>query len=133
EAGCVAACGAMVNIRQAVRKGERLGIISAELRVSLEEIGKEVLYPDRNYSTVLRQALEDGSSQAELTRLQQWLPNHRVKQERDDALLMLRVIRRRLEHGLRRKTVSYSFEQTVMWQSAQRQAGELRFDSNGHG
>lgn len=26
-----------------------------------------------------------------------------------------------------------AFEQTVMWQSAQRQAGELRFDSNGHG
>jgi len=133
ETGFVSASEAMVNIRQTLRKAERLGIISTELRVSLEKIGKELFYPDRNYSTVLRQALEDGSSQAELTRLQQWLPNHRVNQKRDDALLMLRVIRRRLEHGLRRKTVSYSFEQTVMWQSAQRQAGELRFDSNGHG
>src|SRR5437764_6449031 len=133
ETGFVSASEAMVNIRQTLRKAERLGIISTELRVSLERVGKELFYPDRNYSTVLWQALEDGSSQAELTRFQQWLPNHRVNQKRDDALLMLRVIRRRLEHGLRRKTVSYSFEQTVMWQSAQRQAGELRFDSNGHG
>jgi hypothetical protein len=71
--------------------------------------------------------------QAELTKLQQWLPNHRVNQKREDALLMLRVIRDRLEQGLRRKTVSYCFEQTAMWQSAQRQAGEVQFDPNGHG
>src|SRR5438045_9058709 len=116
----------MVNIKQTLRKAERLGIISTELRVSLEKIGKELFYPDRNYSTVLRQALEDGSSQAELTRLQQWLPNHRVNQKRDDDLLMLRVTSRRLEHGLRRKTVSYSFEQTVLLDTAQHQDGELR-------
>src|SRR5439155_1220599 len=133
ETGFVSASEAMVNIRQTLRKAERLGIISTELRVSLEKIGKGLFYPDRNYSTVLRHALENGSSQPELTRLQQWLPNHRVNQKRDDALLMLRVIRDQLEQGLRRKTVSYSFEQTAMWQSAQRQAGELRFDSNGYG
>src|SRR5437764_15100301 len=92
ETGFVSASEAMVNIRQTLRKAERLGIISTELRVSLEKIGKELFYPDRNYSTVLRQPLEDGSSQADLTRLQQWMPNHRVNQKRDDALLMLRVI-----------------------------------------
>lgn len=133
ETGFVSASEAMVNIRQTLRKAERLGVISAELRVTLEKIGKELFYPDRNYSTMLRYALENGLSQAELTRLQQWLPNNRVNQKREDALLMLRVIRDKLEQGLRRKTVSYSLEQTVMWQSAQRQAGELRFDSNGLG
>ena len=133
ETGFVSASEAMVNIRQTLRKAERLGIISAELRVSLEKIGKELFYPDRSYSMVLRHALENGSPQAELTSLQRWLPNNRVNQKRDDALLMLRVIRHRLEQGLCRKIVSYSFEQTVMWQSAQREAGELRFDSNRHG
>jgi hypothetical protein len=133
ETGFVSASEAMVNIRQTLRKAERVGAISTELRVNLEKSGKELFYPDRNYSTMLRHALENGSSQAELTKLEQWLPNNRVNQKRDDALLMLRVIRDKLEQGLRRKTVSYSLEQTVMWQSAQRQAGELRFDSNGHG
>jgi hypothetical protein len=35
--------------------------------------------------------------------------------------------------GCAEKPFHTLFEQTVMWQSAQRQAGELRFDSNGHG
>jgi hypothetical protein len=132
ETGFVSASEAMVNIRQTLRTAERVGIISTELRVTLEKIGKELFYPDRNYSTMLRHASENESSEAELTKLRQWLPNHRVNQKREDALLMLRVIRDRLEQGLRRKTVSYYFEQTAMWQSAQRQAGELRFDRNGH-
>jgi hypothetical protein len=133
ETGFVSASEAMVNIRQTLRKAERHGVISTELRVTLEKIGKELFYPDRNYSTLLRHASENGSSQAELTKLQQWLVNHCVNQKREDALLMLRVIRDRLEQGLRRKTVSYHFEQTAMWRSAQRQAGELRFGRNGHG
>jgi hypothetical protein len=133
ETDFVSASEAMVNIRQTLRKAERLGVISTEWRVTLEKIGKELFYPDRNYSTMLHYALENGSSQAELTRLQQWLPNNRVNQKREDALLMLQVIRHQLEQGLRRKTVSYSFEQTAMWQSAQRQAGEVWFDQKGHG
>jgi hypothetical protein len=101
--------------------------------VTLEKIGKELFYPDRNYSTMLQNALENGTSQVELVKFREWLPNHRVNQKREDALLMLRVIRRRLEQGLRRKTVSYYFEQTAMWQSAQRQAGELQLGTSGHG
>src|SRR5216110_1400570 len=88
ETGFVSASEAMVNIRQTLRKAERLGIISTELRVSLEKIGKELFYPDRNYSTVLRRALENGLSQAELARLREWLRNHQVNQKREDALLM---------------------------------------------
>jgi hypothetical protein len=40
-------------------------------------------------------------------------------------------MRRRLAQGLAPKTVSYTFEHTSMWESAWRQCGELRFDSNG--
>jgi hypothetical protein len=133
ETGFLSASEAMVNIRQTLRKAERLGVISTELRVKLEKIGKELFYPDRDYSTMLRHASENGSSQAELTRLREWLPNHQVNQKREDALLMLRVIRSRLEQGLTPKSVSYYFEQTVMWQSAWRESGELRLDLNGLG
>jgi len=133
ETDFVSASEAMINIRQTLRKAERLGVISTDLRVSLENIGKELFYPERNYSVLLRHAGENGSTEAELTRLREWLPNHRVNQKREDALLMLGVIRRRLEEGLAPKSVSYCFEQTIMWQSACRQSGELRFDLNGHG
>mgnify|MGYP003693740557 CR=1 FL=1 len=134
ETGFVSASEAMVNIRQTLRKAERLGIISTELRVSLESIGKELFYPDRNYSMVLRHALENGSSQAELTRLQQWLPNHRVNQKRDDALLMLRVIRRRLRTRAAPEEPFHTLLSRLSCGSLpSRQAGELRFDSNGHG
>jgi len=133
ETGFVSASEAMVNIRQTLRKAERLGVISTELRVSLEKIGKELFYPERNYPALLRHAAENGSTQAELARLREWLPNHQVNQKREDALLMLRVIRSRLEQGLTPKSVSYYFEQTVMWQSAWRESGELRLDLNGLG
>jgi hypothetical protein len=36
----------------------------------------------------------------------------------------------RLEQGLKPKTVSYCFEHTAMWETARRQCGELRLDSN---
>ena len=43
----VAGSEAMVNIRQTLRKAERLGVISTELGAALEKIGKELFYPDR--------------------------------------------------------------------------------------
>ena len=131
EAGFVSASEAMVNIRQTLRKAERLGVISTKLRVSLEKIGKELFYPERSYSALLRHAAENGSTQAELAMLREWLPNHQVNQKRQDALLMLRAIRSRLEQGLTPKSVSYYFEQTVMWQSASRDERQKDTDECG--
>ena len=129
EIGFRVASEAMVNIRQTLRKAEQVGIISTERRTALEKIGKELFYPDRSYQTLLRCASERGMSEAELSRLRQWLPQGQVNQKREDALAMLRLMRRRLEQGLNPKTVSYSFEHTSMWESAWRQGGELRSDS----
>jgi hypothetical protein len=50
EIGFQAASEAMVNIRMTLQKAERLNVISTELRVALEKIGKDLFYPDRNYS-----------------------------------------------------------------------------------
>ena len=60
---------AMVNIRQTLRKAEILEVISTESRISLEKIGKELFYPDRNYSVLLRSAADGGLPEAELMRL----------------------------------------------------------------
>jgi len=130
EVGFVAASEAMVNIRQTLRKAERVGIISTELRIALEKIGKELFYPDRSYRMLLRFGSERGMPEAELSRLQQWLPQGQVNQKREDALAMLRLMRRRLTQGLNPKTVSYSFEHTSMWESTWRQGGEVRFGLN---
>lgn len=121
---------AMVDIRQTLRKAERLGVISAKLGTALERIGKDLFYPDRNYRVMLCSARERGAPESDLARFRKWLPQGRVNQKREDALAMLRLIRRRLAKGLTPKTVSYSFEHTLTWESAWRQSGELRFDSN---
>ena len=130
ELGYLACSEAMVNIRQTLRKAERVSIISPELRKALEKIGKGLFYPDRSYPMLARCASERGIPEADLSRLRRWLPKGRVDQKRTDALAMLRLIRRRLSKGLERKKVAYSFEHTSMWESAWRQAAEVRIDSN---
>jgi hypothetical protein len=132
ETGFLAGSEAMVNIRQTLRKAELVGIISKELGKVLEKIGKDLFYPDRKYSVLLRCASEYRLWEAELARFQQWLPTGQINQKREDALAMLRVMHRRLAQGLQPKTVSYSFEHTAMWETACRQSGELRFDSKAH-
>ena len=130
EVGFLAGSEAMVNIRQTLRKAELLGVISKKLRAALEKAAKELFYPERNYSLLLRYASECGLPKAQLGRLRQWLPQNSVNQKRQDAVAMLRLMRQRLAQGLKPKNVSYCFEHTVMWESAWCQCGDLRFDSN---
>lgn len=131
EAGFRIGSEAMVNIRQTLRKAELVGVISTELRITLEKIGKKIFYPERNYSLLLRSASEEGESETELAPLRQWLPENRVNQKRDDAIAMLRLMRQRQAQGFKPKDVSYSFQHTVMWEAAWRQCGELRFEADG--
>jgi len=131
ETGFVAGSEAMINIRHTLLKAELTNIISMKSRMILEGIGKKLFYPDRSYEVLLRSAAESGIPETELLRFRQWLPEGRVNQKREDALSMLRLIRRRLMEGLKPKTVSYSFEHTSMWETASLQFGKLRSDSMG--
>jgi hypothetical protein len=124
EKGFIAASEAMVNIRYTLRKAERVGVISRHLRQELETIGKELFYPDRNYSLLLQYASDGARTKGELARLRAWLPKGRVNQKRDDAIAMLRLIRRRSLKGFNRKKVSYSFEHTSTWEAVRRHNGE---------
>jgi hypothetical protein len=130
EVGFIAGSEAMVNIRCTLQKAELDGIISAEARTALENIAKDCFYPDRSYPSLFRCASDRGLSNGDLAGLRQWLPEGRVNQKREDALAMLQLIRKRLKDGLKPKSVSYSFQHTVMWEATRRQSGELRFDSN---
>ena len=66
ETGFVAASEAMVNIRQTLRRAELLSVISTELGRALEKTAKELFYPDRNYSLLLRCASESGLPEARI-------------------------------------------------------------------
>jgi hypothetical protein len=130
EAGFCAASEAMVNIRQTLRKAELRGVISSKSRAALEKTAKDLFYPDRSYPLLLQRASECGVPKAQLDRLQQWVPQNRVNQKREDAVAMLRLMRQRLTEDLKPKSVSFCFENTAMWQSAWSRYGEYRFDSN---
>lgn len=130
EVGFLAGSEAMINIRQTLHRAERAGVISQKLRVALEKIGKDLFYPERNYSALLDRAAKSGLPETTLQQFQSWLQTGRVDQKREDALAMLRLIRTRLANGLARKKVTYCFEYTAMWESASRASGELRIGAD---
>ena len=119
---------AMVNIRQTLRKAETDRVISPDVRTVLEQMAKQLFYPERSYPALLRRALESGLPEPQLARLRDWLPDGRVNQKREDALAMLRLIGRRVAEGVEPKRVSFSFEHTAMWESVLRQDRNLRTD-----
>jgi len=118
EVGFVAASEAMVDIRQTLRQAERDGIISTDLAAGLEALGKQLFYPDRSYPKLLGSARERGLPTAELAALERWLPTGKVRQKRQDALTMLRLMRKRFDEGLEPKKIAYFFEHTSMWECA---------------
>jgi hypothetical protein len=115
---------AMVNIRETLRSAELEQVISPDVGRSLEQIAKQLFYPERSYPVLLRRASESGLPEAELARLRAWLPESRVNQKREDAVAMLRLMRRRLAEGLEPKTVAFSFQHTAMWDSVLKQGSE---------
>ena len=109
---------AMVNIRRTLSDALADGIIGNPCREQLERLAKELPYRERRYATVLERGRESGLSVAELGRFKEWLPRGRVDQKREDALAMLRLIRRRAASGWSPKDVAFHLEQTTLWRQA---------------
>ena len=128
ELGFPSLSEAMVNIRQTLDKAMLNGVISPEVRGALEQMAKQLFYPERSYPALLRRASESGLPEDQVNRLRDWLPEGRVNQKREDALAMLRLIARRVADGLEPKKVSFSFEHTAMWESVLQRNRELRID-----
>ena len=96
EAGFLAGSEAMVNIRQTLRKS---GATSVSFHRSCGEpwkgSPKSCFIRIGVIELLLRSASECGLPEAELAGFQEWLPEGRVNQKREDALAMLRLIRQR--------------------------------------
>ncbi len=115
---------AMVDIRHTLMRANEAGVVSAGTRDVLEAAAKSLFYPDRNYSTVIGRGSELGLPDSELKALQEWLPSGRCSLKHADALAMLRVIKDRVAAGLEPQRVEYWFENSSMWESAWRLAGD---------
>jgi hypothetical protein len=122
ETGFIPGSEAMVNIRRTLQEASHAAVISTEVKLSLERIAKQMYYPNRNYSVLIRRAHEFGLPNQELDQLRRWLPKGQVNQKRQDAIAMLQLIRQRLAEGLKPKKVTYVFEPTAMWEMARRQS-----------
>jgi len=122
---------AMVNIRFTLARAGKAGVISASTLSALLRIAKDLFYPDRYYPALLRMGREQGLPAPELSALEQWLPQGRVNQKRDDARAMLETMRERLARGLPPKRVSYVMENTHIWHVASTLPGALRSANDG--
>jgi hypothetical protein len=123
---------AMVNIRRTLSDAMAEGIIGDGTRRRLEILAKQCPYRDRSYARMLAEARVDPALAAEVEAFTRWLPDGRVDQKREDALLMLRQMRCSPANAV---AAAFNFESTRLWQQAIRWAradardGRLRADS----
>jgi hypothetical protein len=113
---------AMVNIRRTLASAEADAVVGANTRAALERIAKDLFFPDRSYPLMLRLGAAHGLPERELDALRRWLPQGRINQKREDALAMLREMRRGLAEEPPPGRVSFTFEHTYHWDRAMKAA-----------
>jgi hypothetical protein len=97
---------ALVNMRLTLRRAERSGILSRDVRIRLEEHARTTHFLERSYEELLRRAALAGSVAdiKILELLTSWLPAHAVDQKRADAVGLLGWLSR--QRGLSPTVVS---------------------------
>lgn len=120
EVGYPVLCEAMVNIRRTFSDATEQGVISPECCAHLTDIAKSLYYQRRTYPAILQAASGDKLSGDELRKLMDWLPEGKRNQKREDALLMLQMMKERLGSSATPKQVGYAFEHTTKWEVASR-------------
>jgi hypothetical protein len=113
---------AMVDIRATLAAARDVGVIREPTRARLETLAKGLFYARRTYSRLVDRAVEEGLPGAELAALGSWLPENRVRRKRDDALTMLRVMRRRMAEDPGPFEAEFTFQHTEVWEELRRQA-----------
>ena len=122
ELGYPALSDAMVNIRRTLSDAYGEGVISSEVRGGLESIAKELPYRRRSFQVVLSIAASLDLDPGDLARLKAWLPNGRVDQKREDAIMMLHSMRSRMRGETVAMKPAFHFEHTTLWENASRLA-----------
>jgi hypothetical protein len=115
---------AMVNIRRTLSDAHGEDVISSLSRTRLELIAKALPYRERAYHAILSHGAAAGLPEDDLSRFKAWLPSGRCDQKREDALLMLRVMREVSKRDEPPLEVAYHFEHTTLWEQAARMAAQ---------
>lgn len=131
EDGYRALSEAMVNVRATLRRARAEGVLDAATRSGLERIAKELFYADRAWPVILAAAARQGLPERRLEALRAWLPGGRVDQKREDALELLRTLRKRLAGKPAPKQVRYTFEPTDSWEELRSGAAHLPLGADG--
>lgn len=87
----------LVNIRASLARAVRAGVATPREARDLVAVAKDLFYKDRRYDALLaRAARERVLAAARCRSLARWLRTHAVDAKRDDALALLRRLRRGL-------------------------------------
>jgi hypothetical protein len=105
-------------------------VVDETTRAALEQLAKELYYPERSWPALLARALEVGLPRERIQRLREWLPQGRVDQKRADALAMLRSMREYLAKHPGPQQVSYTLAHTEAWAEACRCSARLGHDGS---
>ncbi len=113
---------AMVNIRCTLAAASRAEVIGEDTHQALVDLAKDLFYPERSYPRLLDIASEDPRlSQKEIDRFSAWLPEGRVDQKREDALVLLRWLRDRRREDQAPRRADFTFRATDAWMELHRQ------------
>ena len=107
----------MVSIRATIARAEVEGVLAEDVASALLGLAKWLHYRARSWDAILRAAADIPQLEQRLGGFAQWLKTGRVDAKRDDAIAMLKAMAAAMQSGETAAPVSYSFEQTHVWQS----------------
>lgn len=113
---------AMVNIRRTLLAAHSEEIISDETHALLTDAAKASFYAERNWPHVLEIGRQGAAPPDELAALREWLRHRRIDQMADDAVAMLREMRRFLAADPPPMQVPWTTAETAIWNAARETA-----------
>lgn len=118
ETGYRASSVALANIRIALREAARRAVISAEVEDRLVAVAKSTFYADRSWEDLFAKAADCSIPAAELKALKGFITSECPDAKRDDALEMLRNLRKLDESSELPRTpqIDFDFEPSIYWE-----------------
>jgi hypothetical protein len=108
---------ALVDIRATLALASARQVIWRATADTIERTAKATFFKERQWDRILDEVSVSASAgrKREITNLSKWLPANRVERKRDDALAMVRAVRRFVESGAPRFRPRFSFRNTIYW------------------
>lgn len=120
ETGYLPLSEPMVNIRATLEHAVDCDVVDKAVANDIASLAKDMVYPDRNWDDIAKQAEQRGTDPVICRALMDWLPNGRVDQKRADAIAMVAAMKDHLSANRAWTRPDFDLEWTVMWDRAMR-------------